>query len=267
MMMFVEDTHLAAYVDGELNSAQLADVEKFLARSEDARRKVKELRDVTARLRTSCAAQRFMPVPEKFLALASSSLPAQEGQRPRRVFSKPRWVRQALAASFLLLALAGATYSYHALWSQQGSASVTDELLEELAEYHVVYARETEHLVEVPAARKAHIEEWLGSRLNRKLTVPDLTSDGLEFIGARMLVMEGHPVAQLIYKRDDEPPIALCVTLSELSKSSFSVDKYHGLIVGHWNEDGYIYVLVGDLPIGNVRHLATEVEAQLAGSF
>jgi anti-sigma factor RsiW len=122
-------------------------------------------------------------------------------------------------------------------------------------------------LVEVPATRKAHIEEWLGNRLNRKLTVPDLTRDGLEFIGARMLVMEGHPVAQLIYKHDDEPPIALCITLSELRKSSFSVDKHQGLVVGHWNEDGYIFVVVGALPIGNVRHLAAKVEAQFSGSF
>jgi anti-sigma factor RsiW len=266
-MMIVDDALLAAYVDGELNSAQLADVEKLLARSEEARRKVKELRYVTARLRTSCAVQRFMPVPERFLALVSSSSPAQEGQRRWQIFSRSRWVRQALAASFLLLAVVGANYGYYALQSQQGSASATDELLKELAEYHVIYARETEHLVEVPATRKAHIEEWLGNRLNRKLTVPDLTRDGLEFIGARMLVMEGHPVAQLIYKHDDEPPIALCITLSELRQSSFSVDNHQGLVVGHWNEDGYIFVVVGVLPIGNVRHLAAQVEAQFSGSF
>jgi anti-sigma factor RsiW len=264
MMMPIDEELLAGYVDGELSPAEIAEVEKLLARNEEARRKVKELRDITALLRSSCAEQRFTPAPEKFLTLAASGHPGSDERRPWRSLAATTGRRLALAASLLLLIAGGITTTIHLdrLLPQDDHDSA--ELLEELAEYHFIYARETEHLVEVPANRKTHIEEWLGSRLKRKLIVPDLARNGLEFVGARMLVMEGNPVAQLIYKGEGISPVALCITPFDTKVGSFAVDKLHDLNVGYWSEAGYIYVVIGDIPKGDVWRIAAEVESQLA---
>ncbi|UEM07922.1 anti-sigma factor (plasmid) [Skermanella rosea] len=261
--MAVDDAILAAYVDGELDSDQLAEVDGLLAKDEAARRRVEELRWATARLRTTFSEQRFGPPPEKFLALAAE--PADPPAPKRALFrtvSGGRWRRHALAAS--LLVLIGGNYVFDAAWRwSQDSASMSAEVLEEIAEYHIIYAREKEHLVEVPATRKTHIEQWLGSRLNLELIVPDLSRQGLDFAGARMLVLAGNPVAQLIYTRPAGAPVALCITMGEESYRSFAVEKHHGVKVGHWNENGYTYVVVGALSKDDVWRIAAEVEVQL----
>src|SRR3954468_7961377 len=89
------------------------------------------------------------------------------------------------------------------------------EFMAEVAKYHSVYARETEHLAEVPASRKDHIEEWLGARLERKLSVPDLSPAGWTFEGGRRLVEDDQPIAQLLYVAPGRQPIAVCITRSD----------------------------------------------------
>jgi len=264
MVTNVDDALLAAYVDGELCSEQLEEVEQFLGMNEEARRKVTRFREMTALLRTTCAEQRFLPPPPAFMALAAPRKPTQaKSQWLRHTLAKP-WMRMALAASLLLLAFTGGLYMPNGKPGQP--PSLTDartEMLNEIAEYHIVYARETEHLVEVPAERKSHIEEWLGARLKREIDIPDLMRQGLEFAGARMLVLEGNPVAQLIYTRESGAPIGLCITFGEMDYRPFAVEKHHGINVGHWTENGYTYVIVGAMPKDGIWHIATAVDVQL----
>jgi len=256
----VDDALLAAYVDGELGSDQLAEVEQLLARNAEARQKVEQMRRVNALLRTTCSEQRFLPPPAEFLALIARSRRAAEPKQPRRIMANP-WTRRAVGASLLVLGFIAGQYVPVAKLDQ--SPSIEDaraELLDEIAEYHAVYARETEHLVEVPAERKGHIEEWLGARLNRKLTVPDLSRQGLEFAGARMLVLAGNPVAQLMYTRDTGTPVAFCIAFGEKDNAPLTIAELHDVNVGYWDRGGYTYVIVGALSQEAIRHLAAEVE-------
>ena len=258
--MQVDDALLSAYVDGELGSDQLAEVEQLLARNPEARQKVEQMRRVNALLRTTLSEQRFLPPPAKFLALTASPRSVAEPKQPRRIMAN-RWTRRAVAASLLVLAFIGGHYVSTAGWEQtQAIEDPRAELLDEIAEYHVIYARETEHLVEVPAERKDHIEEWLGARLKRKLAVPDLSRQGLEFAGARMLVLAGNPVAQLMYTRDTGTPVAFCIAFGEDGNTSLTIDELHGMIVGYWDHGGYTYVIVGALSREAIRHIAAEVE-------
>jgi anti-sigma factor RsiW len=256
----LDDGLLAAYVDGELGSDQVAEVEQLLARNPEARHKVEQMRRVNALLRTACSEQRFLPPPAKFLALVAKPRTVAEPEQPRRIMANP-WTRRAVAALLLALAFIGGQYvSITGQDQAQGVADVRAELLDEIAEYHVVYARETEHLVEVPAERKGHIEEWLGARLDRKLAVPDLSRQGLAFAGARMLVLAGNPVAQLMYTRDTGTPVAFCIAFGEKDNTPLAIDEFHGLNVGYWDRGGYTYVIVGALSQETIRHIAAEVE-------
>jgi anti-sigma factor RsiW len=120
-------------------------------------------------------------------------------------------------------------------------------LLDEVADYHGVYARETDHQVEVPASRKEHIEAWLGSALHRSLHVPDLSKHGLTFLGGRLLVVDGTPVAQLLYQwpgRQHEP-LGLCVSFGSPVDHEVMTDSRAGLQQVLWRRNGYTYVMVG----------------------
>lgn len=127
-----------------------------------------------------------------------------------------------MAASVLLICLAGIDYTLdHHAWPVETAAAMNERtaMMDEIAAYHLVYARQTEHLAEVPAERREHIEAWLGSLLNRSLKVPDLSSQGLKFEGARLLAIDAYPVAQLLWSREHGDPVALA-SPSALPKAS-----------------------------------------------
>src|SRR5690349_11762150 len=222
----LDDATLAAYVDGELDPDQLREIEQAIARDPEARIKVRKMREISALLRSACSEARFQNVPDALIQVA----------QPRRRKRVNPWVSRALAASVPFAGFIGGDYVVHTQWTHEtGDMERHSDLLDEIAAYHLVYARETEHLVEVPASRQAHIESWLGARLNRRLSVPDLTSFGMKFEGARMLVIGGYPVAQLIYSREHGEPVAVCVTFGEQKSAPLEIAQYHGINVASWN--------------------------------
>ena len=115
----------------------------------------------------------------------------------------------------------------------------------QVAQYHRVYAREQRHLVEVPAAETPHIEAWLGKRLELPFKVPDLSAFGLTFQGARMLVINGQPVAQLVYLPPGGRAFALCVIHSKREDKPLTASRQDDLNMVDWRVKGYGFVVVG----------------------
>jgi anti-sigma factor RsiW len=158
-----------------------------------------------------------------------------------------RW-RVALPAAASIAAAAILYGGYTIGFSQgQQAPGFSERLLDEVADYHVVYAREDEHQVEVPARQLAQIEAWLGERLHRRIEVPDLSKDGFTFEGARLLVVDGEPVAQLVYLPPDQPhhPLALCISFGAPGEEALNTDSRNGVNLALWRRKGYTYVLVG----------------------
>jgi anti-sigma factor RsiW len=130
----------------------------------------------------------------------------------------------------------------------------------DVAAYHSVYAKETEHLAEVPASRKDHIEEWLGSRIGRTLTVPDLTAEGWAFEGGRLLAEGDKPIAELLYTAPGRQPIALCITHSDQPESlPARYDPGHGMNAVAWDAGGHLYIIVGALNKAELDTLTEKV--------
>jgi anti-sigma factor RsiW len=252
MTVYIDDSTLAAYVDGELDPAQLREIDLLLASDPQARLKVRRMRETTALLRAACAESHFQDVPDRLLALVE--------KRPARTANP--WLRRMLAASVLLASLVGTDLILEHVRKPENVATLDsrEAMLDEIAAYHLVYARQTEHLVEVPAERREHIEAWLGSLLNRTLRVPDLSSQGLKFEGARLLAIDTYPVAQLLWSREHGDPVALCVTFGSPSSRPLDIEHHRGLNVGSWDQDGYTYVVVGAITEDSVRRIAAKVD-------
>ena len=118
--------------------------------------------------------------------------------------------------------------------------------LGQIAQYHRVYAStDREHLVEVGADQKAHIEYWFETMLDRPVTVPDLSEHGLVFQGGRLLGVNEKPVTQLVYLDGDDQPIALCIIPSEKETKEPSVTSDRDLNVVDWRDGRHGYALIG----------------------
>jgi anti-sigma factor RsiW len=242
--MMDRDLRLSAYVDGELDAEQAREVERQLASDPQSRETVRIHRETTELLRAACAPS-FYP---------------ERGRRLRDLLQRrrPHWPSipaMALAASLLAGILGVAT----GVVIGRGPLTETASLLEEIATYHQVFARETEHLVEVPAARRADLSAWLGERLGRKLTIPELSGSGLTFAGGRMLVVDGKPVAQLMYTRPGSLPLAVCITRSGKAPAAVRIEQRNGLDLAWWRDAGYTYVIIGIVAPDEAKILADRV--------
>jgi anti-sigma factor RsiW len=164
----------------------------------------------------------------------------------------------AIAASITAVVMFGGGV----MWDSK-ARSERDGLLDEIAGYHEVYSHETTHLVEVPSGQAEQLTAWLGERLERDVTVPDLADAGLHFAGGRMLVVNDRPVAELMYTGAEGLPIAICVSHIDGKPWSMEVEQHGALRIASWAKDGYAYLVVGELDNATVRRIAWSVKVQI----
>jgi anti-sigma factor RsiW len=260
-MIEMTDELLVAYVDGELSAEMRATVQARVAQDPVAQGKVKDMQDTAALLRAA-----FGDSDPKDSDLRDSDLrdsdkdnvvPLKSGRRLRNFGNHPLLSGFAAAAAIVLVVGTG-------LFMRPFAADDRAEFMADVAAYHSVYAQETEHLAEVPASRKDHIEEWLGKRLDRKLSIPDLSAEGWAFEGGRLLAEDDQPIAQLLYTAPGRQPIAVCITHSDQAPSqppskTTEYDPGKGIRVAAWDAEGYLYIVVGYLDKPELKLLAEQV--------
>jgi anti-sigma factor RsiW len=241
-------TRLSAYRDGELPEAEARAVAALLAQDPAVQAQYDTLLRTDDAIEKAFAAMLHDPVP---MALTGALDRAEMAPPPARNLPAnspfaPRW---ALAASVALLAIGGVGGAY---LTRQIAPPPLLELgwLDQVAEYHRVYAAQTRHLVEVPAAQKDHLESWLSGQTGVAFTVPDLAASGLTFQGARLLVASGKPVAQLMYTDATGQVIAVCfmaggdAALGD-SIGPFASQTFDTLNMVSWKSRDASYVVVG----------------------
>jgi anti-sigma factor RsiW len=255
-MSDIDDGVLMAFVDGELDASARQRVAWAIENDPEAREKVRQLRLSAALVRAAFDDPEYLQVPPEAMRFLETR---------RKVSISRRQLAFPIAASVLALAFTGG----FAMGARNGETTpdFAEHLLDEIADYHVLYARETEHQVEVAATRRADIERWLGDRLDRSLRVPDLRGRGFTFAGARLLVVDSRPVAQLVYHAPGRPnqPLALCITFGPPGRGGPQGDQRNGLNQLLWRRKGYTYVLVGWEPPALLAALAAEAAPQLDG--
>jgi anti-sigma factor RsiW len=255
-MSELDENTLVAYVDGELDAASAREVEQALEASPVARNTVAKLRASAALVRAAFADALHEPPPPGLVAMLRAAT-------PRR---RPRTYWLPIAASIALLiggVAAGALGLRHLDHAEAVAQAPVERLLEDVANYHRVYAREQRHLVEVPANETPHIEDWLGRRLKSQLQIPNLVSQGLTFQGGRLLVFEGRPMAELVYTPADGPPVGLCITFAVAGMAGAATEQRGDLTIAHWIDNGYFYSVVGWGNDRRMQAIADSVRAQL----
>lgn len=241
---------LVAYADGELDDAAVAEVEAYLAANPEAQRTLAIYRETATLLRAAFPESRYLreDVPQH----RGPIVPQPRGRR----WPGYTW---AVAAS-VVMGMIG--YAAGAFWPDL-IESRRDRMLDEVAEYHSIYSRETVHLVEVPAAQEDHLKAWLGKRVNASLVIPNFNQEGLTFAGGRLVVLDGEPVAELMYTRPKGLPIAFCVLYHVGQPSTISIEQRGKLNLATWNDGSHSYVVVGEADAETIQGLATSARKQL----
>lgn len=234
---------LSALLDGELSDAEVREVERDLEADPALLAELEAIREADRVARDEFEVMLQDPVPfdlAKLIQDAPEPEIANTEEEPRR---RAPWVPTIAALIALMI---GGIGGYWAGQSQAPQIATAPGWLEDIAEYHAVYAGQTRHLVEVPASEQAHIEAWLTNTVGATVAVPDLSPAGLEFQGARLLVAAGKPVAQLMYLDADARVVALCLIATGTPRDGFAERTIGAFSMVSWGGADANFVVVGD---------------------
>ncbi|WP_187428515.1 hypothetical protein ROLI_044380 [Roseobacter fucihabitans] len=229
---------LSAYLDGELDPAEAETIEALLETDQAAQDELDALLQAQGIAQEVFDAELSHPVPFDLIKQIKETPPPA-----RSVAKRPIW--GAMAASILALMIGG-TGGY--MLRDQTAPVQTAGWLSDIADYHGVYAGQQRHLVEVGADESDHIEKWLGATIGTTFSIPDLSDLGLTFEGGRLLVANGRPVAQLMYRQGDGTVIALCLQRSTVARDdqpTFKQSTINGFDFVSWSAQDADYVVIG----------------------
>ncbi|MEO5758255.1 MAG: anti-sigma factor [Mesorhizobium sp.] len=248
------DIHMA--LDGELPGDERAAYDAWLdANPEMKARSVRYTADRAA-LRAAFAGVLDEPVPARLQKIVL-------GEAPVRVeASRSRWWLAAAAAAMLAVGGLGGYFAGIDRIGQEDPAE--DQLAEQAIAAHVIYAAEKRHAVEVPASDKDHLQTWLSNRVGLKLVAPDLTANGFQLIGGRLLPAGDGKAAMLLYEDDKGERISLFVTAesTENAKGTYA-SAQDGPQAVYWLDKGYGCAVVGSLPREQLAVVAKSAYGQL----
>lgn len=275
------EVRLSAYLDGQLPKAEVEEINAILAADDDARAVYEKLK-----LGSEFGARAFdrmlqEPIPLDLVRnikeagkddgeppkLGIAAVPISATPAPRRSAFWP----QALAAS-LVIFLTGGAAGYLISEQKQTSFQVAATQfapvrtwLDDIADYHRIYSRQTRHLAEVPATEKTHIVEWLSASTGVDFAIPDLSGENLTFEGARLLVAGGKPTAQLLFRDAENEIFAICFLKNDpvpaKTELAESIRDDIGLI--SWQKGNAAFVVVGPSSDPNLERIAETVSASI----
>ncbi len=244
---------LSAYLDGELDEASARRIEDVLAHDPAAQAELDALIAADAVAQEVFAAELDAPVPFA-LAQQIKSTPMEEPTAaPAR---RPMW--SAIAASAVFFVMGG--FGGFALRGEAPPVQ-TAGWLADIADYHAIYASQGRHLVEVGADESDHIETWLGNTIGATFNIPELSEFGLTFEGGRLLVANGKPVAQLMYRNAEGSVVALCLQRSNRPTQdsvTFRDQTINGFDFVSWTADGADYVVIGPEGLPDLDTIAAQ---------
>ena len=138
-------------------------------------------------------------------------------------------------------------------------------LAQEAAFNYSVYGPDKIHPVEFDAANSGALVDWISSRLQTRITVPDLTSAGYKFMGGRLVATYHGPAGMLMYDNAQGSRLVMFVRPMEVDKNQPKMVPYvQGAVAGFsWTRNGIGYSVMSDAPPDILHPLADDVRQQV----
>ncbi len=282
------DEALVAYLDGELDGEERDHVEAWLDADPAVRDRLLALTESAGLVRNAFADIVNEPVPERLIAAArgeTAPAPAAPSEaeivmlRPSAAnstaLSSWRWHVQLAAAAgvFGLLVGVGAGYFGNGILVPSGGpgnrpaeTASLDNWLDNAAGNYKLMVNAGGTLVDVPATGdNGDVIQKISQNLTQQVRLPDLKSWGLNFQGARLIVIDGRPGAQLEYTTDNKAigPLALIISSTKQPDLEPTPGKRQDLNLLYWRHQGRASVLIGASEIGYLWNISRDVAWQL----
>jgi anti-sigma factor RsiW len=281
------DDRLIAYLDGELEMAERREIEAWLDADPAAREKLAALAESANLVRLAFDEVMHEPVPDRLIAAARGETVAAEPSAQvlpfkrrqatdRAAVSRGWWVGIPFAASLFGLLLGGSVAYFGVAKLAPGGvagkqptaevAALDNIWLDNAAGYFKLAASAGDGaLVDVPGTgdpREAL--QKISQSLPQEVRLPELKPWGLNFRGARLIVADGRPAAQLIYTTDNKAigPLTLIIGSSKEPDISPTLARRQDVNLLYWRHQGRAYVLVGQSDIGYLWGIANDVAWQ-----
>jgi len=281
------DEALVAYIDGELDDDERRHVEAWLEADPAVRDRLTGLVQSGDLLRGAFADIVDEPVPSRLMAAARGASGTAPPEAEILVLKRPGWAAITLPARRWQIGLAAAAGLFGVIFGGVGTylgmgllnpanpaaerrlaaAAANGSWLDNAAGYYKLTVSAGDNmLIDVPASNDPREAlQKISESLPPQLRVPDLKPWGLSFRGARLVVVEGRPAAELVYVTDNKAigPLTLVIGASKQSDISPTFDRRQDVNMLYWRHQGRAYALVGQTDIGYLWGIANDVAWQL----
>jgi anti-sigma factor RsiW len=283
------DDRLIAYLDGEVEVAERREIEAWIEAEPLARDRLAALAESANLVRLAFDEVMHEPVPERLIAAARGETVAPEPSAEVVPFRRRRGTARSAAklnwriwlpvAASLFGLLLGASAAYLGLGQLiTGTAAgkqaaietaAADNLwLDNAAGYFKLFvsAGGDGALIDVPATgdpRQAL--QKISQSLPQDVRLPDLKPWGLTFRGARVVIADGRPAAQLVYTTDNKAigPLTLIIGSSKEPNIQPTLARRQDVNLLYWRHQGRAYALAGETDAGYLWGIANDIAWQL----
>lgn len=252
----ITEDDLQAYVDNELNSTRRAEVEEHLSNHPELLDEINEYKKINSDLKSLFEPIFEETIPEELLI----TQPAKD----KKIFFSIAQVASILVAVTVGIVIGWTSHSETKL-STPTYLQSTQVLVNDAFAYHAVYTPEIKHPVEVPATQEQHLVKWLSKRLSTKVQAPMLTEVGYSLLGGRLLTTNNEPAAQFMYENTMGQRLTLLTRQRENneSESAFRYASKNGVNGFYWIDQRLSFVLLADIPKGDIYQIAHTVYEDL----
>jgi anti-sigma factor RsiW len=245
------ESRVDAYLDRELDSSEVSDLEAHLARCPECAR----FRD--ERLALRAAITENLPVFEapdslrERIRMASRAPTRTERRGTRRATVQAWWRPLAMAASLVIVALS----SWQVATQRAADRSLTDALLAS----HI-RSLMPGHLTDVLSSDQHTVKPWFNGRLDFSPPVFDLAGRGYPLLGGRLDYVDGRAVAALVYGRRQHVINVFVWPESRGPAAAPTPSTRQGYHMLHWSSGDYSYWAVSDLGLPELKDFSVLLE-------
>lgn len=268
-----------AMVDGQLAPGELAEVMGQLTGNAESLETLQAWQAQRESLRALHRPPLDEPIPATLLCAA------MRGQHGRQQFDQ--WWRWGAMAAGVMLAF-GVGWVLRGRFGNPAAQALASDTAPEAPGFvhqaslaHAVFSPEVRHPVEVTAAQQEHLVQWLSKRLGRPLKVPQLSSQGYELVGGRLLPGGDGARAQFMFQNPAGSRVTLYLgstasgadgatggTESNGAKTgsgetAFKYSSEGPVTSFYWVDQGFGYALSGAIGREDLMKLAQLVYQQL----
>lgn len=236
---------IPVYLDGELDPAATLELERHLRGCERCSAVASREREL--RLAYRDGSLRF-EAPEELATRVRRALAARAGAERVRGFPPRR--RLAIAASFVLAVAVTALVTRLAV-----APSGEPALLGQVLSSHV-RSLMTGQLTEVASSDQHTVKPWFAGKLDFSPPVTDLAAEGFPLAGGRVDVLDGRPVAALVYRRRQHVINLFAWPAARGPMPSPGRSDKNGYHMVAWSRSGMTFSAISDVEAGELDRFA-----------